>query len=68
MPNINLRLTDEQHAQLERWAHDGYRSIQKEIIFRLFTLERGGRPAVTGSAPPRSDSVPRSDDVRTDFK
>lgn len=37
MPNINLRLTEEEHRQLETWARDGRRSLQKEIIFRLFT-------------------------------
>lgn len=40
MPNINLRLTDEQHRELEAWAHDGHRSLQKEIIWRLFSSER----------------------------
>ena len=37
MPKINLRLTDEQHAELEAWAKDGHRSLQKEIVFRLFS-------------------------------
>ena len=37
MPKINLRLTDEQYAELERWANDGERSLQKEVIWRLFT-------------------------------
>jgi hypothetical protein len=37
VPKINLRLTDEQYAELERWAHDGERSLQKEVIWRLFT-------------------------------
>lgn len=39
MPTISLRLTDEQHAQLTAWAHDGERSVQKELIWRLFTQE-----------------------------
>lgn len=37
MPKVNLRLTEEEHAQLEAWAKDGHRSLQKEIIFRLFS-------------------------------
>lgn len=36
MPSINLRMTQEQHEQLARWAEDGHRSLQKEIIRRLF--------------------------------
>jgi hypothetical protein len=39
MPSINLRLTDQQHAELAEWARVGHRSIQKEIIWRLFTIE-----------------------------
>jgi len=37
MPTISLRLTDEQHEQLRAWAHDGQRSVQKEVIWRVFT-------------------------------
>lgn len=39
MPTISLRLTDEEHAQLTAWARDGKRSVQKEIIWRLFSKE-----------------------------
>lgn len=42
MPSINLRLTDEQHAQVERWAALNDRSIQKEIVHRLFTQREAG--------------------------
>lgn len=54
MPSINLRLTDQQHAELERWAHEGYRSIQKEIIFRLFSnqLETDVPEAIVGAIVP----------------
>jgi len=36
MPGLTLRLTDEQHAQLEREAALNRRSLQGEIIYRLF--------------------------------
>jgi hypothetical protein len=55
MPNINLRLTEEEHAALREWAHGSRRSIQREVIFRLFSeLKEGavvGYSAVSGSAP-----------------
>ena len=49
MPNINLRLTDEEHEALRTWAFEGRRSIQREIIFRLFAndLPKHVRDAVT---------------------
>jgi len=64
MPSINLRLTEEQHAELERWAHDGHRSLQKEIIFRLFSMHhvstRGGaNQTLQADAQPR-DTVTRT--------
>jgi len=43
MPTISLRLTDEEAEQLRRWAFEGKRSLQKEIVFRLFAE----RPYVT---------------------
>lgn len=49
MPTISLRLTDEEHAELKAWAHDGRRSVQKEIIWRLFTVE-GAQAAKIGLA------------------
>ena len=39
MPNINLRLSPEEHEVLRTWAFEGRRSIQREIIFRLFASE-----------------------------
>jgi hypothetical protein len=39
MPNINLRLTEEEHKALRTWAFEGRRSIQREIIFRLFASD-----------------------------
>jgi hypothetical protein len=36
MPNVTLRLTDEQHATLVAAAEDNHRSMQGEIIHRLF--------------------------------
>ena len=58
MPNINLRLTDQEHAELTEWAFQGRRSIQKEIIWRLFSVEvpkyGGGDLPTTG---PRTEMV-----------
>lgn len=56
MPNINLRLSEEQHEQLRIWAFEQERSIQKEIIYRLFNgglSERDGaaETAVASVAP-----------------
>lgn len=36
MPKLNLRLSEAQLALLQQWADHNYRSIQKEIVFRLF--------------------------------
>lgn len=64
MPNINLRLTDEEHEALRVWALEGRRSIQREIIFRLFSERSGlsegaavGDEAVSGSAPAKSEEA-----------
>jgi hypothetical protein len=63
MPNINVRLTDEQHAELERAARRSLRSIQKEIIWRLF------RDEVAIRSPERilveADAQPRDVAART---
>ena len=48
MPAISLRLTDEQHAQLRAWAYGAQRSIQREIIYRLFALDE---PTPAADAP-----------------
>jgi thiamine monophosphate synthase len=49
MPNITLRLTDEQHSELRQEAADSMRSIQAEIIYRLF-VEQPARVALDDSA------------------
>ena len=41
MPTVSLRLTEEQLDELRAWAHDGKRSLQKEIVWRLFSVEGG---------------------------
>lgn len=53
MPNINLRLTEEEHEELRAWAHGSRRSIQREIVFRLFdgALSEGGGRDVSRSRP-----------------
>ncbi len=84
MPNINLRLTEEEHEALRTWAFDGRRSIQREIIYRLFSSEAAvGYAAVSGSAPlvqreeekgstepvpPRPERAASDSHFRPDFK
>ena len=46
MPNINLRLTEAELTELREWAYDNRRSIQKEIIFRLFSTRAKTAPEV----------------------
>lgn len=36
MPTISLRLSEPQHQQLVQWAANNKRSIQGELIWRLF--------------------------------
>lgn len=71
MPTISLRLTDDQHAELKAWAFGARRSVQREIVWRLFTIE-GGQAAKVGPSvatsreevkvldePPISTKTPR---------
>lgn len=54
MPNINLRLTDSEHAELREWARGSRRSIQREIVFRLFdgaVTERVGSGSAVATPP-----------------
>jgi hypothetical protein len=39
MPNLTLRLTDEEHSMLFYAAKQNRRSLQREIIYRLFEHE-----------------------------
>ena len=60
MPTISLRLSEEELEQLRAWAHDGHRSLQKEIVWRLFTSSEGaGESArdVTASREASSDDL-----------
>ena len=75
MPNINLRLTDEEHDALREWAHGSHRSLQREIIFRLFSertqADAQPRDVRTRSVPPAPDPKLvswRDREVKTDFK
>ena len=36
MPSINLRLSETELEQLRQWAYGSRRSLQREIVFRLF--------------------------------
>ena len=48
MKVLTLRLTDEEHEQLASWALEGHRSLQKEIIYRLFSVEHFPRQGGVG--------------------
>ncbi len=45
MPSINVRFTDEQHAALTAAAARSGRSVQKQIIYILFTDQNWGAQA-----------------------
>jgi hypothetical protein len=76
LPSVNVRLSDQQHALLRTAAYDARRSLQAEILSRLFngTLterERAFAPAENeapervvdapaSTTPPRSASVPET--------
>lgn len=81
MPSLNLRLTDEQHERLRSDAVANRRSIQGEIIVRLFpdpsvpADDTQKTPAEHSSGQPgrrtrsgRAAAAGRSDEIRTDFK
>jgi hypothetical protein len=68
MPNITLRLTDEQHAELKQEAADAHRSMQNEIIHRLFvelpalsilveSSHRDDRALVVGASEPLAPEI-----------
>lgn len=72
MPNINLRLTEAEHEQLQRWASASRRSLQKEIVHRLFRQPApvGSRTAgaVVDADSQSRDVQARTVDVKPDFK
>ncbi len=65
MPTVSLRLTEDEHSRLQEWAFGSRRSLQREIVFRLFDgalTERAVQPRnMTGdvhlSVPPVSVSA-----------
>lgn len=68
MPSINLRLTDEQHADLLEAARRENRSLQREIIYRCFgrfnlgaLSEREHGEPDPGERAPRSAPEPLAD-------
>jgi len=59
MPKFTLRLTDEQHAELVAGAERGHRSLQKEIIHRLFpSWQTGEHPGYDSEREARPDPKP----------
>ena len=67
MPNINLRLTEEEHAALREWAHGSRRSIQREVVFRLFSMYAVPKQGGIGEPIPivQADAQPRDISTRT---
>ena len=63
MPTVSLRLTEEELAQLHAWAHDSRRSVQKEIIWRLFS----NGPLNAAAGVPRAVDVQADEHFRPDF-
>ena len=58
MPTVSLRLTEEELQKLHAWAHDSRRSLQKEIVWRLFSTAHvpttsGAGPRILADAEPR---------------
>ena len=73
MPTVSLRLTEEELAQLHAWAHDSRRSVQKEIIWRLFSmaqipLKSGAGPMIPAALETSNAAagVPRAVDLQAD--
>ena len=65
MPTISLRLTERELEDLRAWASDSKRSIQKEVIWRLFT----SGPAVERAMDPSVPLAPEADEhFKPDFK
>ena len=52
MPSLNLRLTDEEHALLVAAAGLSRRSLQQEILARVFAGPLPERTAVSGEVLP----------------
>lgn len=73
MPNINVRFTEQEHAELVEWAKQGQRSLQREIIWRLFTVE--GNQAAKHQPAAGEKRIGKTvvadgkvHEIRTDFK
>lgn len=69
MPKVNLRLTEEELEQLQRWAESGRRSLQKEIVYRLFRERSVDNVITVGPSPfvepVNVDAQPRDVPTRT---
>jgi hypothetical protein len=57
MPTISLRLSDEQRDELETWARGSERSIQREVVYRLFSMEHVPRRGGAGAMIPAHTSA-----------
>lgn len=63
MPSVNLRLTDEQHAELVEAGKRENRSLQREMIYRLFG--RFNQAPVPSGGSVSADSQSRDVQART---
>jgi hypothetical protein len=66
MPSVNLRLSDEQHAELVAAGQRENRSLQREIIYRLFgRFNQGPTVRPTTSSSTHADAESRDVRART---
>lgn len=57
MPSVNVRLSEEQHAELVKAGQRENRSLQREIIFRLFSGSGAGPSGVDQKVEPPAPGV-----------
>ncbi len=65
MPSVNLRLTDEEHAELVEAAKRENRSLQREMIYRMFNQSAGPPKPARPEGPAAADSQSRDVQART---
>jgi hypothetical protein len=65
VPSLHVRLTAEQHTDLRRAARDNERSLQREIVFRLFR-DGGERSKLTTAASRAAATVLHRAEIQCD--
>lgn len=59
MPGVTIRLTPTQHDQLRRWAFENKRSLQAEVVHRIFFAGKQNKVVVKPQQPVVADAQPR---------